>query len=141
VTTHDSVHPNQRIEVSVIVRPRRPLEDLDARLGQAQPYVSREEFAATYGADPADLAKVESFAKQRGLDVVESSAARRTVRLAGRAADVAQAFGVQLVREQLPDGSMVRGYRGEIALPPEFKDVVQGVFGLDTRPIARPRDA
>ena len=137
MTTHDSVHPNQRIEVSVIVRPRRPLEDLDARLSQAQPYLSREEFAATYGADPADLARVEAFAREHRLEVVESSAARRTVRLAGRAAEVANAFGVQLVREQLPDGSIVRGYEGEISLPSELQDVVQGVFGLDTRPIAR----
>jgi len=133
----DPVDPDQRIEVSVIVRPRRPLEDLDARLAQAQPYLTREEFATTYGADAQDLAKVETFAKTHSLKVVESSPARRTVRLAGRAADVANAFGVQLVHEQLPDGSMVRGYEGEISLPSELQDVVQGVFGLDTRPIAR----
>jgi kumamolisin len=131
------VDPDERIEVSVIVHPRRPLEDLDARLGQGQPYLTREEFAASYGADPADLAKVEAFAHKHGLKVVESSEARRTVRLAGRAADVAQAFGVQFVHEQLPDGRTVRAYEGEISLPPELKDVVQGVFGLDTHPIAR----
>jgi kumamolisin len=131
------VDPDERIEVSVIVHPRRPLEDLDARLGQGQPYLTREEFAASYGADPADLAKVEAFAHKHGLNVVESSEARRTVRLAGRAADVARAFGVQFVNEQLPDGGTVRAYEGEISLPPELKDVVQGVFGLDTHPIAR----
>jgi kumamolisin len=131
------VDPDERIEVSVIVRPRRPLEDLDARLGQGQPYLTREEFAASYGADPADLAKVEAFAHKHGLKVVESSEARRTVRLAGRARDVATAFGVQLFQEQLPDGTTVRGYEGAISLSPELKDVVQGVFGLDTHPIAR----
>jgi len=131
------VDPDQRIEVSVIVRPKRPLEDLDARLGQAQPYLTREEFAATYGAEPADLAKVETFAKQHGLKVIESSPARRTVRLAGRAADVANAFGVRFVPKQSPDGTPFRGYEGEISLPAELQDVVQGVFGLDTRPVAR----
>src|SRR5260370_27157277 len=124
------VDPDERIEVSVIVRPKRSLEDLDARLGQAQPYLSREEFAATYGADAQDLAKVEGFAREHALEVVESSAARRTLRLAGRALDIAQAFGVQLFQEQLPDGTTVRGYEGEISLPPELKDVIQGVFGL-----------
>jgi kumamolisin len=140
VTNLGPVDPDERVEVSVIVRPRRPLEDLDARLGQGQPYLTREEFAASYGADPHDLAKVESFATEHGLEVVESSAARRTVRLVGRALDIAQAFGVQLFQERLSDGTTVRGYEGEISLPPELKDVVQGVFGLDTHPIARPRD-
>ena len=131
------VNPDERVEVSVIVRPRRPLEELDARLSQAQPYLSREEFAATYGADAQDLAKVETFAQKHRLKVIESSPARRTVRLAGRAADIATAFGVQLMLEQLTDGTTVRRPAGEIELPPELKDVVQGVFGLDTRPIAR----
>jgi hypothetical protein len=44
---------------------------------------------------------------------------------------------VQFVHEQLPDGRTVRAYEGEISLPPQLKDVVQGVFGLDTHPIAR----
>ena len=140
VTGRGSVDPNRRIEVSVIVRPKRSLEDLDARLGQAQPYLSREELAATYGADAQDLAKVEGFAHEHGLEVVESSAARRTVRLAGRALDVATAFGVQLFQERLPDGTTVHGYEGEISLPAELTDVVQGIFGLDTHPIARRRD-
>jgi kumamolisin len=138
------VHPDERIEVSVTVRPRRPLEDLDRRLDRAtpgeQPYLSREEFAATYGADGADLAKVEAFAREHGLEVVESSPARRTVRLAGRAADMNRAFGVELMQYQFPDASTFRGFEGEIWLPADLQGVVQGVFGLDDHPIAR-RDA
>jgi len=121
------VDPNQRVEVSLIVRPRRSLEELGARLEQP---MTREEFAASYGADPADLAKVESFATAHRLDVVESSQPRRTVRLAGRAEDVASAFGVTLHEE---DGHRVAS--GQPRLP----DEVEGVFGLDTRPIAQPR--
>jgi kumamolisin len=135
------VDPNERIEVSVMVRPRRPLEEIEATLSQrqpaAEPYLSREEFAAEYGADPADLAKVEEFARRRGLDVVESSPARRTVRLGGRAADISAAFGVTFRRRRLPDGTAHRAYDGEVALPPELEGVVQSVFGLDNRPVAR----
>ncbi len=131
------VDPDQRVEVSVIVRPRQPLPDLDARLSQSQPYLSREEFAAAYGADAADLAKVEDFARKHGLEVVESSPARRTVRLAGRAADMNTAFGVALAHYQLPDGSTFRGFEGEISVPTDLQGIVQGVFGLDTRPVAR----
>ena len=126
------------------VRPRQPLADLERRLNQAvpgeQPYLSREEFAATYGADAADLARVEVFAREHGLGVIESSAARRTVRLAGRAADMNAAFGVELVQYRLPGGSTFRGYDGDIWLPTDLEGVIEGVFGLDDHPIAR-RDA
>ncbi len=121
------VDPNQRVEVSLIVKPRRSLEELGARLDQP---MTREEFAESYGADPADLATVEKFASGHHLEVVESSQARRTVRLAGRAEDIATAFGVTL---RVEDGHRVAG--GQAQLPPG----VEAVFGLDTRPIAQPR--
>src|SRR5690348_16545351 len=84
------VDSNERIEISVIVRPRHELNDLESE--QNQP-MSREQFAAKYGADPADLQRVEKFAKEYNLAVVESSCARRTIRLEGRAADISAAFG------------------------------------------------
>ena len=36
-----------------------------------------------YGADPADIEKVEEFANEHGLDIVQSSIAQRAVRLSG----------------------------------------------------------
>ena len=130
-------HPDRRIELSLVLRPRRPLEELEGRLSEHQRPLTREEFAAAYGADPADLEKVESFARRHGLDVVEASAARRTVRVAGRAADLASLFGVQLLEFQEEDGTRFRAPSGEPREPDELKDVVQAVFGLDTRPRAR----
>jgi kumamolisin len=133
--SHAPVDPNERIEVSVTVRPRRPLEELEARLNQpaAEP-LSREDYAASFAAEPADVAKVEAFARQHSLKVVESSAARRTVRLAGTAADISSAFGVQFFQ----DGQF-RGYTGEVQIPPELQSIVEGVFGLDSHPVARRR--
>jgi len=125
--------PDERVEVSVIVKPRQPLGELQAR---AQP-MSREEFAASYGADPNDLTRVEDFARRHGLEVVEASQARRTVVLAGRSADVAAAFGVSLVRQRAEDGTEYRAPDAEVQIPSELQGIVEGVFGLDTRPIAR----
>lgn len=127
-----AIDPETQIDVSVLVRPRRPLAELEARPGAAQVPLSREAFAAAYGADPADLAKVEAFAREHGLKVLETSAPRRTVRLAGRTAEVARAFGVSLrqVGAHLVPNT-------EPVVPPDLREIVQGVFGLDTRPVAR----
>jgi kumamolisin len=130
------VDPNERVEVSVLLKPRRPLDELEARLDRP---MTPDEFEANYGADPDAIARVEAFARQHGLEVVESSQARRTVRLGGRAADVAAAFGVTLERHALEDGSQYHAPNAEPQLPPELQGIVQAVFGLDTRPVARRR--
>ena len=129
------VDPDERVEVSVVLRPRRPLEELASR---AEP-LSREEFAANYGADPGDMDKIEAFAQQHRLKVVEASQPRRTLRLAGRAADIAAAFGIELTQQRLEDGTEYRAQSGDVQLPAELQPIVEGVFGLDTRPVARRR--
>jgi kumamolisin len=129
----EAADPDERIEVSIIVKPRSPLGELQAA---ARP-MSREEFAANYGADPDDIARVEDFARRHGLEVVEASQPRRTVVVAGRSAEVAAAFGVSLVRQRLDDGTEYRAPDHEVQIPPELQGIVEGIFGLDTRPIAR----
>jgi kumamolisin len=128
--TH-AIDPDERIEISVLVKPRRPLDEAETRLDRP---MTREEFADSYGADPADLVRVENFAREHGLEVEEISQPRRTVRLAGRAADLAAIFGVELTRTDTQE----RVVSGEVQLPPELAGVVQAIFGLDTRPRARP---
>jgi kumamolisin len=130
------VDPDERIEVSLTLAPRRPLNELEARLDRP---MTREEFAASYGADPSAISTVESFARSHGLEVVESSAARRTVRIGGRAEDMEHVFGVRLTRQRLEDGTEFRAPDREAQIPAELQGIVEGVFGLDTRPIARRR--
>ena len=79
----------------------------------------------------------EDFARQHGLEVIEASQPRRTVRVGGRAADVEAAFGLELKRYRITDGTEYRVPNGPVRLPPELEGVVQDVFGLDTRPVAR----
>jgi kumamolisin len=130
------VDPDERVEVSIMLKPRRPLAELEARLNHP---MTREEFAAEYGADPQDVARVQEFARQHSLEVIESSQPRRTVRVAGRAEDVGRAFGVSLVRQRDQDGTEFRAPDGTVQLPDELKEAVEGIFGLDTRPVAQPR--
>jgi kumamolisin len=100
-------------------------------------YMSREQFAADYGANPDDIAKIEAFAHQHNLTIVEASAPRRTVVLSGTIAALSAAFSVYLANYEHPDGAF-RGRTGPIYIPADLAGIVQGVFGFDNRPQARP---
>jgi kumamolisin len=123
--------PSTPLEVTVLLRPRQSLEHIDT-----QAVMSREEFAASYGADPDDLARVEAFARSHGLQVVEASQARRSIVLRGTTGALGDAFGVQLHRYRDASGKTFRAAAGPIFVPPELAGVVQGVFGFDDRPAA-----
>jgi kumamolisin len=137
------VASDERFEVTVRLRPKSSLQALAAsgalsdELPKKRKYLSREEYAKTHGADPADVAAVEGFAKAQHLTVVETNAARRSVVLSGTAADFSKAFGVSLQQFEHAHGSY-RGRTGAIHIPESLAAIVEGVFGLDNRPQARP---
>jgi kumamolisin len=132
--------PQERLEVSVIVR-RRAAAEFRTRVAQLAsggapgPILSREEFARRHGADPADLAAVRAFASACGLTVVQEHAARRTVVLSGTVAQFNAAFHVQLQQMQ-HDTCSYRGRTGSIELAAELHGIVEAVLGLDSRPQA-----
>jgi kumamolisin len=134
--------PTERLEVTVLVRPRARAE-LSKRVaqlaqrGSGAPILSREEFAQQHGADPADLGKVRAFAEAQGLKVVEEHAARRTVILSGTVAQFCSAFNVQL-KQMHHESCSYRGRTGGIELPSDLSGVVEAVLGLDNRPQAAP---
>ena len=101
-------------------------------------HLSREEFAAAYGAGEGDLERVDAFAQENGLSVIEREPARRTVRLEGTVAQMSAAFGVSLGTYSI-GSTTFRGRTGAISLPASLANVVEAVLGLDTRPQARPR--
>jgi kumamolisin len=138
------VADEQTLEITVRLRASPVLAPLDLQPATADTspggrrYLSREQFAQAHGASDDDIAKVEDFARQRGMAVISSSPAQRRVVLAGTAAQMSAAFGVQLQEYEYPDGSY-RGRVGELSVPDELAGVVEGVFGLDDRPVATPK--
>jgi kumamolisin len=135
--------PNEQIKITVLLRPRKTMQnlasanELNATPPHQRKYMSREQFAANYGANPGDLAKIEAFAHQHNLTVVEVSAARRSMVLSGTIAALSAAFGVHLANYEHSDGAF-RGRTGPIYTPADLTGIVQGVFGFDNRPQARP---
>jgi kumamolisin len=135
-------NPNETVDVTIRLRSRagkKPIASADAYTKpiEKRTILSRKEFEKRYGADPESIARVETFARQHKLTVEEKSPARRTVILSGTVAAMNEAFGVALKEYDHPTGKY-RGRTGSIHLPAELHDVVEGVFGLDNRPQAKP---
>lgn len=138
-----SPNPDEEIRITLLLRPRKPIADLtsakelSATLPHQRKYLSREQFAEMYGANPDDITKVEDFAHQHDLTVAEVSPARRSIVLSGTIAALSAAFGVYLANYEHPEGTF-RGRTGPIYIPADLENIVQGVFGFDNRPQARP---
>jgi kumamolisin len=138
---------NKTIRVSIYARrnPQNALaaasipDELGSQLPGKRKYLSDAEFNATYGADPEELKKVGEWAERNGLKVVDSSVSHRRVIVEGRTADIEKTFGLELNEYDDAETGRFRGRVGEICIPPELASIVQGVFGLDTRPVGRPR--
>jgi kumamolisin len=141
-TRKAAADPEETVVVSIYVRQRTgapPLPTQDdfaaTRLGKRE-LLSRAELAARQGASPEDLKAVADFAQASRLKVVHIDAARRLVQVSGTVAQLSKAFAVELAQYQSPKETY-RGREGYIYLPNEVADVVEGVFGLDNRRMAR----
>ena len=124
-----------RITVSVLIKPKQAIAT--KTLGKPGGRMSRAQFAAAHGADPASLRVVKAFAAAFGLSVDTEPGGPTTVQLTGSQSAMQNAFGVKLDAHRLDD----RTYRvreGSIYLPDELQGHVLAVLGLDNRPQAKP---
>ena len=74
-----SIDPSSDVEVTVYLRPRR--DRVNATHPRAQGFLTREELAATRGAAPDDLSRLENFARSHALSIIEVDPAGRRLRL------------------------------------------------------------
>src|SRR6516164_4167982 len=105
-----AVDPNAPMQVTVTLQPRKlgrkqlSRDDLIAS-GKT---ISREEYAARYGADPADVQKVGAFASAFGLSMANVNLAAGSVALKGNTGDFAKAFHVEFGCYEHPTGGSYR---------------------------------
>ncbi|MES2222873.1 MAG: S53 family peptidase [Acidobacteriota bacterium] len=125
---------NDEVRVSIIVKRKQPL-DLANLQGR---HVSRTEFNSKYAASAEAFDQLRQFAEQHGLavDANASSLDRRTLVLTGTAAQMQQAFGVELQQVE-HDGRHYRIHAQPATMPQECASMVDAVLGLDTRPQAQ----
>ena len=148
---------NEKMDVSIIVRRRTDGPAMpDGTYWQANPpghrqFLSPEQFEKAYGAAPAEVDAVVRWADANGLSVREKKPGRRTVVVNGTAAQINNAFGVQLNKYEAPWPSrhkvmhrsgeaapeqatqVHRGFEGVIHVPAELAASVIDVVGLDNR--------
>jgi hypothetical protein len=136
------VSDSERIEVTLVLRRRTEIPD---ELVEGPETITREELAARYGADPADIGMVKRSAEQHGLTVTQTDPASRRVKISGtlgQLRSVVQADSLTMVTTPDPaDEARTVEHRqrtGELRILPEWDGVVIGVTGLDNRPQARP---
>jgi kumamolisin len=137
-----------KIKVSIYARQkptlagetRSPLDELGTKLPAQRDYLKGDAFNAAFGADPADLEKIAQWAKANKLTVLDSSVPKRRVLVEGSIGGICKAFGTELDEYEHPTRGRFRGRVGPLELPAELSGIVQGVFGLDTRPVGRPRN-
>ena len=126
---------SEEVTVTLLLR-RKPghaaMQPERAAAGAPRP--TREAFASQRGADPKELDAVAAFAKDNGMKVLESDAARRSVIVRGPADAINKAFNVELNDYEYERGTY-RSHDGAVKLPSNVADYVEAVVGLTNRQV------
>jgi kumamolisin len=122
------------VEATIVLR-RRAEPPASAFAG---PPLTRDELAARYGADPAELVTVSRTLSAAGVEVLSADAATRLVRFRGPAGVLSELFGTSL-QQVAADRPGTRARSGELSLPAALAGPVAAVLGLDDRPQAAVR--
>ncbi|WP_158623294.1 protease pro-enzyme activation domain-containing protein [Corallococcus sp. CA053C] len=127
--------PAGTVEVTLVLRHGAPLPTVEELCAEPpRRSLTHEEFEEKYGTSKKDLAAVKRFAAATGLRVVSVQRDRGHVRLAGTATAIRKAFDVDLKRFEHGKVSFL-SHTKPVSLPRSLRDIVEWVFGLDTRPL------
>lgn len=125
---------DEAMEVTLVLRRRG---DRPSPARWPAPPQPRERFDERFGADPADIERIRSFAHTHGLEETACHTQRRTMRLRGTPTALQHAFGVELGRYQTDDGHQYVGCREALRPSETLGPHVIAVLGLDRRPVAK----
>ena len=132
------------VEVTVVVRSRNAnadkerldlIQEFETQLPHQRRYLSHGEFEQRFGANPADLEAVATFAETNGLTVVETSSDRRSVVLKGTHGAFCKVLRVTPVVYLDQGGQRFLSYKGPLQVPRALAEsdrpVVEAILGLD----------
>jgi kumamolisin len=117
------------------------LKWLSAQPARQRRHLDTCQLAAEHGYADDDAERVARWAAASGMRVTAVDPATRRITVRGETTHLGNVFGVALERFSGPgpDGLAVeyRGYSGDLRVPAQLSGVLDGVFGLDDRPVAR----
>lgn len=125
---------NTQINFTVSLKPRNA-EMLDALLAAQQDpnsklyhqYITPEEFAKSFGADPQDVAKVVDFLQKSGLVIENVNLERTLIKVSGAAGNVETAFGTRLNNYANAKGETYFAHESNPVVPAAINGLVQHV--------------
>ena len=135
--------PDDPIEIAVHLRCNPAsnglpsIEELAAQPLHKRKYLSEQEFETLYGASRDDIDNVKTFAHKHHLEVAGVNVSQRIITLNGTVNSCSSAFGIHFGFFKHPDYTF-RAHEGQIKIPRELSDSVEGIFGLDDMPAAKP---
>ncbi|GHN02474.1 kumamolisin [Cytophagales bacterium WSM2-2] len=133
------IEKTQPLTVSLLLRSKTALPDLtNEHANRKFKRLTRQRLWSSHGPVHDDIKKIMSFAHHFDLTVV-GQPKNRIVELRGSVRQMEDAFEVKLAQYASSDGGSFIGRDGPIAVPHFLRDIVCGVFGLDSRPLATPK--
>lgn len=133
-----SLNHAEIMDVTLRLKPRTSLSEWKQKLKGTNKFLNRSQYASLFGAPVSDLRLVEKFAHAKGLTIVESNIQRCCVVLRGSIQAMSDAFQVRMTQYTSAEGQVFRGRSGCIHIPKELEGRIEGIFGLDNRPVASP---
>lgn len=126
--------PKKEISVTVMVKPVASEKEIDDTLAQIarreRKPLTDTEYNERFGADPAAMKRLAKFARDNGLQIVETESDSGKVVLKGTVGKFNDAFKIQLDDFKGPLGP-TRERQGAVSVPVEMAGDIQGVFGLE----------
>jgi subtilase family serine protease len=104
---------------------------LDATSPDYHHWLQPQEFGLQYGPNDADISAVRSWLQAAGLQIRHVSQGRIAIEFSGTAAQVREAFGVEMHRYLVKGESVIANDR-DPQIPRALTPVVAGVSGLNT---------
>ena len=119
------------LEITLVLRPHKTIP-----VSRSEKHLTHKKFESQHRASAADVARIRKFAAAHGLTIAHDASHRRVVVLGGSSESIAQAFDTDFDHLHHPRASYFAPSRHP-SVPAELKDIVEAVFGLNTRPAAR----
>ncbi|HTY84937.1 MAG TPA: S53 family peptidase [Silvibacterium sp.] len=140
--------PGHRIGFTVVLAAKAPLPPVHPRLSarqhskasthQQSSHLTHAELRQKCGVKEEAAELIESFARKFNLDIVEEAAHRRSMRLAGSAADIARAFKTRFEEFEL-NGHLFFAHTQPLHVPEAWNGSIESVIGLHSSRQAWPR--